>query len=47
MKPINGTRVYKLADPIFQEQANHDRQLITSFIWVHDRQDATGIRWEQ
>jgi hypothetical protein len=37
----------QVLEPIFQEQASHDRQLIDSSIWVRGRQDVVGIRWEQ
>jgi hypothetical protein len=37
----------RVLEPISQEQASHDGQLVDSSIWVHGRQDAAGIRWEQ
>jgi hypothetical protein len=37
----------RVLEPISQEQASHDGQLVDSSIWVRGRQDATGIRWEQ
>jgi hypothetical protein len=37
----------RVIEPISQEQASHDRQLIDSSIWVRGRQDAAKIRCEQ
>jgi hypothetical protein len=37
----------RVLKPISQEQASHDGRLVDSSIWVHGRQDAAGIRWEQ